>query len=213
MSWSIVREATDLLLTKSIIKDLEIRLSKDDVINGRSSWLSSSNYAINNIKKNVVGNKVKKDLLKSVYYLRCLFYWKTNNIKSLENELTNVIFEEFPEEPIFNFIQGALYIQIMHPMLKNSKKNKKDIVDNLNHAFIFFNKALIKSEDFEIKVAINWSLAWMYHITQRNEKFRASVKYAKENDNRKFGLGWALWLNWTGRNLSDEDILFLSKQI
>lgn len=213
MSWDIVKEATDLLLTKSIIQDLDVRLSQKRTFMPNSSWLSSSSYAINTIRKNVVGRKVKNNLLRSVYYLRCLYYWKKEDTASLENELVNYIFEEFPEEPIFNFIQGSIYLHKMLPLLKSGRKNKTEITDCLNSAFIFFNKAYNTTNEFEIKVAINMSLAWMYHLTGREDKFNKSILKAKSEDNKKMGKGWTLWINWIGRELSDKEIIFLTEKL
>jgi hypothetical protein len=213
MSWEIVKEATDLLLIKSIIKDLDDRLTKKEILKPDSLWLSSSDYVIFMVKKNVVGKKVRKSLLKSVYYLRCLFFWKRNEFEKLDQELTNVIFELFPEEDIFNFIQGSLYLQKMLPFLKSTKRNMPKIIENLNSAYYFYNRAYKKSENKDIKVAINWSLAWMYYLTKKEDKFKREIDLIKHGDGYVLGKGWALWINWIGRNLSDDEIIFLTKQI
>lgn len=213
MSWEIVREAADLLLIKSIVKDLEERLSKEETFNPKSTWLNSSSYVIAKIKKEVVGRKVKNELLKSVYYLRCLYYWKKNDLNTLDNELVNVIFEEFPEEPIFNFIEGSIFIQQSLPLLSSPTRNKTLIAECFNSSFIFFNRAYNKTNDYDIKVAIDLSLMWMYHLTKREDKFKGAIARVVKNDNKKFGKGWALWLNWIGRNLSDEEIIFITNKI
>lgn len=213
MSWEIVKEATDLLLTKSIIKDLESRLMSKEIYSKKNNWLKSSNYAINTISKNVYGNKVKRDLLKAVYYLRCNYYWKRKEMVLLENELTNVIFEYFPEEAIFNLIQGSIYLRKVTDNLKLSVKNKKLIAENLNLSYLFLNKALKQTNDSDVTVAISWTLVWMYHLSGKKEELMKEIIKIKKIEGGNIGKGWALWLTWLGSDLEEDNILFLTKKL
>lgn len=213
MSWEIVKEATDLLLTKSIIKDLEFRLMSKEIFSKKTNWLKSSNYALNTISKNVYGNKVKKDLLKAVYYLRCSYYWKRKDMDLLENELTNVIFEYFPEEAIFNLIQGSIYLRKVTENLKLNVKNKKMIAENLNLSYLFLNKALKQTNDSDIIVAISWTLVWMYHLSGKKEELMKEIVKIKKIEGINIGKGWALWLTWLGNDLEEDEILFLTKKL
>lgn len=213
MSWEIVKEATDLLLTKSIVKDLEHRLLKKEIYSKKTNWLKSSNYALNTISKNVYGNQVKKDLLKAVYYLRCVYYWKRKDMIELESELTNIVFEYFPNESIFNLIQGSIYLRKVTNHLKDKTKNKKYIAENLNLSYLFLNKALKVTKDKDIMVAISWNLVWMYHLSGKKEEMMKEILKIKKIEGEQLGAGWTLWISWLGDDLNDDEILFLTKKI
>ena len=210
-SWDIVKEATDLLLTKSIVKDLELRFEDKEIMSKRTNWLKSSNYALSVIGKNIYGSKVKNDLFKAVYYLRCKFYWKRKENVELENELENVIFEKYPHDRIFNFIQGSLYLRKTVYLLSEEKKDKKKIIENLNLAFVFFNKAYDETTDEEIKVAVKWNFVWMYYILGKKEEFEKEMRELKKiSKNITMSSGWKLWIDWFGGDLNDKNIVFLT---
>lgn len=201
-------------------------LQKDLILSASSKekaekWLSLSNSVIDFCNSHFLGESIKytEPALRITRYLRCNFFWITQDWVLLNQEIEKSLKED--KSAIFYILKGFFSLHhianqshflldkslnpSVFPELKTKKQAMKEAEFAFNEAF-----SLIKEEkDYHLKSTILWSKAWMLYKLNKKDLMADYARKAWDLDGKNTGEGWNLWAQWLGRIIDPLENLIL----